>query len=302
VSEALKRNHRRRWAGAPLLFESFVPYAALVLLASCGSLADLKAALTGEDQVQTADGSQSSAGVPARGPASIVAYDNRSPNGAAAANGVAVAEAAGPDLSANEFGALARQSSERSALGYRRDATPWDGTGAANEGSLWNPDAQDGFYFTKNLLFKIGDVVVVKIEPEVNQSLNFEIAGLLGRTSVGQVVADEAGRKVASEVEKKVSQAVGSEAVGAAVGAAAGAQATSAIDPNVRYVDISDIPVRIIETLPRNSYRVEGARRIYIKNAPYQIKLTGVLRDEDIGPQRMVASSRLFESKMELTK
>jgi|GEM_PF-1324507 len=280
---------------------SLVCLPGLFALGACGTLADLKASLTGEDQVQSADASQSSAGVPTRGPASIVAYDNRGPTGgitgAAPPN-----DPVGPDLSANEFAALSKQNDDRAARGYRRNASPWDGTGAANEGSLWNADAQDGFYFTKNLLFKIGDIVVVKIEPEVNQSLNFEIASLLGRTSVGQVVADEAGRKVASEVEGRVGKALGSEKIGEAVGAAAAEQATRALDPNARYVDISDIPVRIIETLPRNSYRVEGARRIYIKNAPYQIKLTGVVRDEDIGPQRMVASSRLFESKMELTK
>ena len=266
-------------------------------LSGCASwIKSFKSSLTGDDQVSVAETSAA----PTRGPASITAYDNRSGSTLAPSSLPSASNA--PDLAASEFAPLARLSDDRASRGYRRDATPWDGTGAANEGSVWNQDSQDGYLFTKNLLYKIGDIIVVKVEPEINNTLNYEIAAILGRTSVQQVAADEAARKVASEAAKRTEKALGSPALGTAVGQAAGDATRSALDSNVRYVDISDIPVRITETLARNSYKVEGARRVYIRNAPYQVKISGVVRDEDIGPTRMIASSRIFESKMELTK
>ena len=267
--------------------------------AGCSSwIHSFKNSITGDEQVDVPENTSQFTTPAARGPASITAYDNRSGTAPAPLQ----AQPTGPDLSASEFAPLARLSDDSAARGYRRQASPWDGTGPANEGSLWNSDSQDGYLFTKNLLYKIGDIIVVKVEPEINNTLNFEIASLLGRTTVQQVAADEAGRKIASVAAQKTEKALGSAALGNAVGQAAAQATVNALDANTRYVDISDIPVRITETLARNSYKVEGARRVYIRNAPYQVKISGVVRDEDIGPTRMIASSRIFESKMELTK
>lgn len=184
-----------------------------------------------------------------------------------------------------------------------RKADPFDGTGPYNEASLWNPDSQDNFYFSKNVLHKIGDLLIVKMEPEVNDSLNLRIASVLGRNSVQQVVADEAGKAAAAGVEQKVGQAIGNENIAKAVGAAAGDRTVAALDerPN-KYVDVDEISVRIMEMLPRNTYRVEGTRRVFVKSTPYTLRYSGVVRDEDVGPSSMIASSKIIDSRLEMVR
>lgn len=211
-------------------------------------------------------------------------------------------EAIGANLGAQEFAAPTRQVNNRAAQGFRSGADPWDGTGPVNEGSLWNPDSQDNFYFSKNLLHKIGDILIVKVEADVNDALNTKVSALLDRSNVNQVVADEAGKAVGTAVAKKVGTALGNDNVAQAVGAATAARTTAALEPKTKYIDLEEIPVRITAVMPRNTFKVEGARRVSIRNAPYQLKLSGVVRDEDIGGNATVASNKVFESKMELTR
>lgn len=239
-----------------------------------------------------------------RAPASVgraITIDNGS-NNAGASLASAAPEPSGPNLGANEFAAQARVANERASKGFRSSADPWDGTGPVNEGSLWNPDSQDNFYFSKNLLHKVGDILIVKVENDVNDALNTKVASILERNTVNEVVADEAGKAVTDAVSKKVGTAIGNQNIGNAVGAAAGARAVAAIETKQKYIDLEDIPVRIVATLPRNTFRVEGSRRVMIRNAPYQLKLSGIVRDEDIGGSALIASNKVLESKMELTR
>lgn len=208
----------------------------------------------------------------------------------------------GADLGRNEFSRQTNVGSERARAGYRRNASPWDGTGPVNEGSLWNPESQDGFFFTRNLLHKVGDVLIVKVENDVNLAVNNKIESILGRQRLQDVIADEAGKTAEEKVSEKVGKAVGNERVGDAVGKAVGDRAVASLESKAAYVQIDEVPVRIVEVLPRNTFRVEGTRRITVMDAPYTFKLSGMVRDEDIGNVSMVSSEKVFESKMELTK
>ena len=183
-----------------------------------------------------------------------------------------------------------------------RRVDPFDQTGDYTEGSLWNGDNQDNFYFSKNVLHKVGDILLVKIEAEVNEALNLKIASYLGRTSVQQVVADEAGKAAGAEAQKKVEAGVGNANVAKAVGAAVQDRTVAAIDEKPRYVDIDEMSVRITEILPRGNYRIEGTKRVFVRSTPYQLRLTGMIRDEDLGPSSVIASGKIIESKMEMLK
>ncbi len=272
---------------AQILFLSFV-----MVLASCSSFIR---SITGDGS----DESTSSSRAPASNGKSVT-LDNGGATVLPSQSGLP--EPSGPNLAANEFAAKAQLSSEKAARGYRRQADPWDGTGPFNEGSLWNPDGQDNFYFSKNLKHKLGDIVMVKLEPDVSDALNTKIASLLPRNSVNQVVADEAGRAAGENVASRVGTALGNANIGNAIGGAAANRVTASIEQKVKYLDVEEIPVRIIESLDRASFRVEGARRVNIRSAPYMLKITGIIRDEDIGANSTVATSKVFDSKMELTR
>lgn len=183
-----------------------------------------------------------------------------------------------------------------------RKADPFDGTGPYYEASLWNQDTQDNFYFSKNILHKVGDILIVKVEPEVNDALNLKIAAALGRSGLQQVVADEAGKAAGDAVSQKVGTALGNQNIGNAAGAAVADRTIASLDSKPRYVDVDEMSVRITELLPRNSYRIEGSKRVFVKTTPYTLRYSGVVRDDDLGPSSVIASSKVIDSKMEMVK
>ena len=258
----------------------------LALLQSCGTLSDWKKSMVADE------------GSASRSPAStggVSVTDNRPVPGG-------YSNPTGPNLSQNEFARQSGYWNDKAGKGVRRNADPWDGTGPSNEGSLWSPQGQDGFYFSRNSARKLGDLLVVKVERDINDALNARIASILGRTELRQVVADEAGREVASEVQKRAGVALGNENIARAIGNDIGSKATAALDKNVRYLDVDEVSVRITEVLKGSIYKVDGTKRVVIKGAPYTLRLQGQVRDEDVATVALVSSNQVFESRMDLIK
>jgi len=256
------------------------------LLGACSSFADLKRMAMGEEE----DTGRAPAAAKKDSNGSVI-IDNRS------FDGNFNKAPTGPNLGANEFGVPANQ-------GGTRSSDPWYGTGVDSDGSLWEGESQNNFYFSVNTNFKVGDVVIVKVETEVNDALNSRIAALLGPKgkSVRNVVAEEAGRSVASKVGDEVAKAVGNDKIADAVGQSAGEKVTSSLDLEEMYVNLDELPVRITDMLDGRRFKVEGSRKVFIKNAPYQVVMTGVVRHEDIARDGSILSSKVLESKLELTK
>lgn len=267
--------------------------ALLSWLGGCSSvMGDWKAAMLGAESPQE----------PVRAPASTasnrVEIDNRT--------GVDFRSPApgprGPQLGSSDFSHYNGHNNPRSGQGFRSDSNPWSGVGPTSEGSLWRDDTQDNFYFARNVIYSVGDLLVVTVDSEINDALNLRIAQILGRTSVQQVVADEAGKAAGAEVQKQVQGVVGNERIAEAVGKDIQARTIASLDSKPRYVDVDNVTVRITELLSRGSYRVEGTKRVFVKDAPYNVKYSGIVRDEDIGANKMIASKSVLESKVELTR
>lgn len=203
--------------------------------------------------------------------------------------------AVGADLGKNEFGVQSRTFGGKD---------PWFGTGPANEGSLWNGQSQDNFYFTVNTSFKVGDIIYVAVDQDVNDSLNSKIAALLGEKgkSTRRIASEEIANEVGGAVGDRVGQAVGNGRIGDAVGRDVGQSVQSQLDIDEKYVNIDRIPVRIIEALDQNLFRVEGDRKIFIRNAPYRVAMSGRIRHEDLSAEGSIDSTKVLESKLELTK
>jgi flagellar basal body L-ring protein FlgH len=261
-------------------------------LSGCASWTELQQIARGDDAGAR---SPASASAPANSGSSILIEDR-------SFDGKTKTPAAGPDLSKSEFGAQGNWLKNGSDNNQRSGFDPWFGTGPENEGSLWRPDTQDNFYFSRNTKFKVGDVILVKVEPAVNDSLNSRIAGIIGRNTVRQVVADEAAKAVGDKVSSEVNKAIGNENIAKAVGAEAQGRTAAAVDTKERYVSVDEIPVRLIEYMNGGRFRIEGASRVLIKGAPYQVQLKGILREEDVQGNGSIASNQVLESKLELTK
>lgn len=256
------------------------------LLGGCASLSDLQRMAMGEEE--SADRAPAAAKKDSSG---SVIIDKRS------FDGNFNKAPTGPNLGQNEFGVPATN-------GGSRSNDPWYGTGVDSDGSLWDGESQNNFYFSVNTNFKVGDVIIVKVETDVNDALNSRIAALLGPKgkSVRNVVAEEAGRSVASKIGDEVAKATGNDKIADAVGQSAGDKVSSSLDLEEMYVNLDELPVRVIDMLDGRRFKVEGSRKVFIKNAPYQVVMTGVIRHEDIGRDGSILSSKVLESKLELTK
>lgn len=270
-----------------LVSNAWLPLTVLLLVgtSACSSLRDLQRMAMG-NPVEVDGDSRSPASSNKRG--SVVIMDKKFEGDL---NDVPV----GADLGRNEFGI---QSSTQGK------SDPWYGTGPENEGSLWNGASQDNFYFTVNTSYKVGDIIYVEIDSDVNDSLNAKIAALLGEKgkSTRKIVAEEAGREVASEVANKIGGVIGNDRIGEAVGRDAGEKVESSLDLQQMYVNLDRIPMRIVEAVDERIFRIEGDRKIFIRNAPYKVAMTGRIRHEDLTPDGTIESTRVLESKLELTK
>jgi len=248
-------------------------------LSGCASLSDLRARVWGTDESERSPASKSQNG-------SIVIREGKFDGNFSQAP-------VGADLGKNEFGVSSTSKNN-----------PWYGTGPENEGSLWNGDTQDNFYFTQNTFFKVGDLITVKVDTDVNDALNSKILALLGdkAKSVRKIASEEAAGAVKDEVSKEVDKVVKNDRLAGAIGGAIGGSVETALDINERYVNIDEIPVRITESLPNRIFNVSGTKQVFIRNAPYQVVFSGKLRHEDIGKNGAIMASNVLESKLELTK
>ncbi|HVJ66045.1 MAG TPA: flagellar basal body L-ring protein FlgH [Bdellovibrionota bacterium] len=275
--------------------KSWTALLVLMSFTGCSSfMGDMRSAMLGEESVAEPQVDRA----PASTGNNRVEIDNRT----GADYSVPAPGPRGPTLGNNDFAHFSSQQNAKSTQGFRSGANPWGGVGTANEGSLWRDDTQDNFYFARNVIYSVGDLFVVNIDTEINDALNLRIAQILGRTSVQQVVADEAGKTVGNEAEKQVQKVIGNDRVAEAVGRDLEQRTIASIDSKPRYVDVDNVTVRITELLNRGSYRIEGTKRVFVKDAPYNVKFSGIVRDEDIGANKMIASKSVLESKVELTK
>ncbi len=265
----------------------------ILSVSGCSSLmTDLKTAMLGEDSVSESQDTRAPAS------ANRVELDNRT---GADFSGPQQGPR-GPTLGHSDFAHFSSHQNARSAQGFRSNSNPWSGVGPSGEGSLWKDDTQDNFYFARNTIYSVGDLMVVTIDNEINDALNLRIAQILGRTSVQQVVADEAGKAAGNAAEDQVQKVIKNDRIAEAVGRDIEGRTIASLDSKPRYIDVDNVTVRITELLNKGSYRIEGTKRVFVKDAPYNVKFSGIVRDEDIGANKMIASKAVLESKVELTR
>ena len=201
-----------------------------------------------------------------------------------------------------------------------------------NEGSLWASDGQTNYYFTKNKIRGIGDIVNLNIESEVLRDMTLEVKRTLNGTEKAKEVAI-AQDKLRAEAMGVAAPAQGNGAATAANGnanangaggangqnRAPAAQSASVLnsngsEPQVRQATLADIDLKtaleikegdqvlseIVERYPNGNYKIRGTKRIPYKNgAPRLMTITGIVKGTDIGEDDIVKSSKLYEYRLE---
>jgi flagellar basal body L-ring protein FlgH len=174
-----------------------------------------------------------------------------------------------------------------------------------NEGSLWASDGQTNYYFTKNKIRTVGDIVNISLEDGIIKDIGAEIKRKL--------TPAEQDREMLSAQERLKKKPQGDSAAGA--GQSAGGPGDAAKEtseaPSISPADVDltkslevksgdTMLAEIIERYPNGNYRVRGSKRIPYKNgSPRMLTVMGVVRGSDIGDDDVVSSGKLYEYRLE---
>jgi flagellar basal body L-ring protein FlgH len=196
-----------------------------------------------------------------------------------------------------------------------------------NEGSLWASDGQTNYYFTKNKIRGVGDIISINIEDPMIRDFGLEIRHTLNERErdVEMTLAEErakaraagggAGSNNAAGANGQKTDAVASSAASPTRSPASGQSANDATaNAEAPKVLPSDVDVsksleikpgetmmaEIIERYPNGNYKIRGTKRVNYKNGtPRLVNLVGVVKGSDIAEDDTVPSGKLYEYRLE---
>jgi flagellar basal body L-ring protein FlgH len=202
-----------------------------------------------------------------------------------------------------------------------------------SEGSLWASDGQTNYYFTKNKVRGIGDIVSVKVSPPLIKDVGTEVrktltpfekqielqkaqerlrAKALGIATDAGATPNQAGQ--VADATANAANAAASRAP-----AAAGAAAQKAVDdkdvevPEATMADIDvakslemkdgdTILAEIIERYPNGNYKLRGTKRVPYLNGYKTLTMVGIAKASDISEDDVVNAEKLYEYRLQVAR
>jgi flagellar L-ring protein FlgH len=190
-----------------------------------------------------------------------------------------------------------------------------------NEGSLWASDGQTNYYFTKNKIRGVGDIITIKMEGGLIKDLGAEVKRTLTpkEKDAELALAQDRLQKKALGISDATATAANTPPGGApAPGAPPTAAPTDGRSPasmaNVPEATAADIDVakslevkdgdpimaEIVERYPNGNYKIRGTKRVQYKmGTPRLMTLMAVARGTDIGEDDVINSGKLYEYQLE---
>ena len=194
---------------------------------------------------------------------------------------------------------------------------------STNEGSLWASDGQTNYYFTKNKIRGVGDIVSVKVEEGLVKDSANEIARTLNMRE-RQAELDLAQDRIRAKTlglpdpDAKSDAVASSSAAPNRQPAAAPALTPEEIkkadkDGDIRRATSADVDVaksmalkpgdnimsEIIERYPNGNYKVRGSKKVAYGNSYRILSMVSIVKGSDIGEDDSVASGKLYEYRLE---
>jgi flagellar basal body L-ring protein FlgH len=190
-----------------------------------------------------------------------------------------------------------------------------------NEGSLWASDGQTNYYFTKNKVRGVGDIISLVSEEGLVRDVASE-----SRRSLSPRERDFELAAAQERLRLKATGGAGDGKDSVASSAAAPSRAPAAdgkTDPNAKpevevpvagYADVDmtktlefkagDVMMgEIIERYPNGNYKIRATKKIpYKGGAPRTVTLVGVVKGSDIGDDDSVASGKLYEYRVDTNR
>lgn len=179
---------------------------------------------------------------------------------------------------------------------------------AQGSGSLWASDGQTNYFFTKNRIKTVGDIISVQIEDQMAKDISSEVKRTLTKSE------REYELTLANE-EKEAAQSSGSSRKPAstdpAAAAAEAAPTTDAREVSMADLDLSKhvgvktgdtIMAEILERYPNGNYKVKGTKRVPYRSNTRLVQFTGIARGTDIDDGDQVASGKFYEYRLNVER
>lgn len=173
-----------------------------------------------------------------------------------------------------------------------------------NEGSLWASDGQTNYYFTRNKIRVVGDIISLSLEEAMIRDMGLEVKSKLSSSEMDRELeqAQRHLRRRAPAVagkEPDVSLQNGANRSGEdEIQSVTEADVDLTKSLEVKSGDV--ILAEIIERYPNGNYKIKGTKRIIYKNgAPRVMTVLGVVRGTDINDEDVVSTGKLYEYRLE---
>ncbi|MBN21900.1 MAG: hypothetical protein CL678_11525 [Bdellovibrionaceae bacterium] len=174
--------------------------------------------------------------------------------------------------------------------------------------SLWASTGQTNYYFTKNNVKSIGDIIQIEVEPQLITDTAVEIKKTLNdeEFEMELMIAQEKLRQKALGIDpnqKDKKKKPGTEV------------ATENADPKeveVREANVSDIdlvPViglkekeiimgEVMERFPNGNYKIRAMKRVPYRTGMRYVSLVGIAKSADVESEKPLKSSQIYEYRL----
>lgn len=206
-------------------------------------------------------------------------------------------------------------------------ATRKDFQDDTGEGSLWSDGGQANYYFSKNKVRGVGDIITLKTEPDLVRTVATEVKARLNDDEREREVDLLRGQTKAKRDQIKTTSAApqnplespsravasdgkdGSQAKDPALAMSDEVTLPDDVEPGFQHVNLVNainlkpgdaMMAEIIERYPNGNYKVRASKQILYRNSKRTVKVLGIVKPGDIGEDDAVASSKLYEYRTQV--
>jgi flagellar basal body L-ring protein FlgH len=172
---------------------------------------------------------------------------------------------------------------------------------SSNDGSLWASDGQTNYYFTRNKIRGVGDIINVTSEAELVKDIASEITRTLTKDERDQEMELAEQRSGGSSKDQVASSSAAPKRDPASSGAEKKEVGPEDIDvsASMGFKAGDAIMAEIVDRYPNGNYKVRGMKRVPYRTGFRMVNFVGIVRGSDIGDDDVVTSGKLYEYRLE---
>lgn len=174
-----------------------------------------------------------------------------------------------------------------------------------NEGSLWASDGQINYYFTKNKVHAVGDIVTLNLDDHMIRDIGLEVRGKLNPLEIEKEIELTEARLNKNNSDLSSSTMVSGPSSVKDLQEKVTSLITEADIDLTQSLEIKtgdQLLAEVIERYPNGNYKIRASKRIPYKNGvPRMLTIFGVVRGSDINEEDVVSAGKLYEYRLEAT-